>query len=99
MTTFTARLVDFTYAPPTVLSNTTLVKNATDAIIDSIAQPVHIGSIVGEIGVNIGAAIYPLHAASPEDLLERADEAMYRAKQSGRTYCLYSSSARPEPAR
>ena len=68
------------------------------AIADSIAQPVHVGSIVGEIFVNIGAAIYPLHAASPEDLLERADEAMYRAKQPSLTYCLYPNSARPELA-
>lgn len=68
------------------------------AVADSIVQPVHIGSIVGEIGVNIGGAIYPLHAASVDQLLERADEAMYRAKQSRQTYCLFGSWPRLERA-
>ena len=61
------------------------------AIAASIIKPVQVGQIVGEIGVNIGAAIYPLHAASVDELLERADQAMYRAKQSGQTYCLFGS--------
>jgi diguanylate cyclase (GGDEF)-like protein len=61
------------------------------AIAASIITPVQVGQIVGEIGVNIGAAIYPLHAASVDELLERADQAMYRAKQSGQTYCLFGS--------
>jgi diguanylate cyclase (GGDEF)-like protein/PAS domain S-box-containing protein len=68
------------------------------AIADSIAKPVRVGSIVGEIGVNIGGAIYPLHAASVDELLERADQAMYQAKQLHQIYCLYGSSPRAEHA-
>lgn len=44
------------------------------------------------IGASIGIAIYPDHAASQQDLLERADQAMYAVKQSGRnSYRMYSS--------
>ena len=68
------------------------------AIADSIAKPVRVGSIVGEYGVNIGGAIYPLHAASVDELLERADQAMYQAKQLHQIYCLYGSSPRAEHA-
>ena len=32
--------------------------------------------------ISIGIAIYPDHAQTPEDLLQRADEAMYQAKKS-----------------
>jgi len=61
------------------------------AISDSVVKPVRVDSIIGEIGVNIGAAIFPLHAASAEELLERADQAMYQAKQLQQVYRLYGS--------
>ncbi len=40
---------------------------------------------------SIGVALYPDHAESATELLQRADRAMYRAKQNGRDgYALYS---------
>ncbi|HEY3236089.1 MAG TPA: GGDEF domain-containing protein [Polyangiaceae bacterium] len=35
-------------------------------------------------GISIGVAGFPEHADSPEGLFQRADEALYRAKQSGK---------------
>ena len=39
---------------------------------------------VGNISASIGVANFPLHASDPEELFERADEALYKAKQEGR---------------
>lgn len=39
---------------------------------------------LGQISVSIGAAAYPDHAMSPEELVERADKALYVAKKCGR---------------
>jgi diguanylate cyclase (GGDEF)-like protein len=39
---------------------------------------------LGRITVSIGAASFPKHALSSEDLIERADKALYVAKNSGR---------------
>jgi len=39
---------------------------------------------LGRITVSIGAASYPKHASNLEDLVERADKALYVAKNSGR---------------
>lgn len=36
------------------------------------------------VTVSIGVATYPLHAYNPADLIKRADEALYEAKESGR---------------
>lgn len=39
---------------------------------------------VGQISASIGVANFPLHASDPDELFERADEALYKAKQQGR---------------
>ena len=70
----------------------------TLAIADSIGKPVRVDSIVGEIAVNIGGAIFPAQAASGEELLERADQAMYQAKQLQQVYRLYGSAPLLESA-
>jgi len=41
------------------------------------------------ITASIGVAAYPADARTPSDLLERADEAMYHSKQSGRNAVSY----------
>ena len=36
------------------------------------------------ISVSIGLALYPTHAGDIEEVLRKADEAMYHAKRSGK---------------
>lgn len=40
------------------------------------------------IGASVGAAIYPFHGKTLKELFQRADQALYRAKNSGRNRCL-----------
>ena len=43
------------------------------------------------VGTSIGIAVYPSHGEDPEELLRKADEAMYKVKQSGKNnYQIYS---------
>ncbi|MGY4879369.1 GGDEF domain-containing protein [Vreelandella aquamarina] len=43
---------------------------------------------LGRITLSCGIAVYPEHATTPEKLLQRADEALYQAKRSGRDRCV-----------
>jgi len=38
--------------------------------------------------VSIGVATFPNHAKSAEELIKRADTAMYLAKHAGRNLCI-----------
>lgn len=53
-----------------------------------IEQPMHVDSLDLRPGVTIGAALFPLHGATAELLLQSADQAMYQAKRAGLSYCL-----------
>lgn len=68
-----------------------LLQRRAHIIAQQIAQPVQLGALVCQVGVNIGGAIYPRHGRSAAQLIEKADQAMYRAKQSGRTYRLFDA--------
>ncbi|HYW77049.1 MAG TPA: EAL domain-containing protein [Gammaproteobacteria bacterium] len=52
-------------------------------IMSAIEPPLQIGTERLVIRASIGAAIYPRHADNAEDLLRRADLAMYRVKSHG----------------
>jgi diguanylate cyclase (GGDEF)-like protein len=59
-------------------------------LVDTVSQPFELAGRQALIGVSVGIAIYPQHGESPDLLLRHADQALYRAKKSGRkTFCLF----------
>jgi diguanylate cyclase (GGDEF)-like protein len=53
-------------------------------IIDAIARPFDLDGHWASVGTSIGIALAPEHGTDPEDLLRKADLALYDAKASGR---------------
>jgi len=43
------------------------------------------------VTISLGAAIYPMHGDTSEELISRADQALYQAKQAGRNCVVISS--------
>ncbi len=50
-------------------------------MLQAIAEPLAIDDIVAAVGASIGIAFYPRDGKTAEELLSRADAAMYRAKR------------------
>jgi diguanylate cyclase (GGDEF)-like protein/PAS domain S-box-containing protein len=53
-------------------------------VMDSVAQPVMLGTKEFFVTASIGVAVYPSEGTSADSLIEHADIAMYRAKKLGR---------------
>ncbi|HEU5482469.1 MAG TPA: EAL domain-containing protein [Sphingomicrobium sp.] len=69
-----------------------LVEQLAQRIIDSIKQPYDIDGTTIEIGVSIGCAFGPIDGATVDDLILKADLALYEAKGAGRGIARYFSS-------
>ena len=54
-------------------------------IIESVSKPVQLDDGEAAVGVSIGIAYYPDHGQTPEALIKKADEALYRAKGAGKS--------------
>lgn len=52
-------------------------------LIDSIAEPYHVDSLTLQINVSLGIAKYPVSGESCEELIKKADMAMYMSKSKG----------------
>ena len=62
------------------------------AVAHSIGQPLRLDAATGALGVNSGGALSPRHGRSEAALLDAADKAMYRAKQTSTHYRLADDS-------
>jgi diguanylate cyclase (GGDEF)-like protein/PAS domain S-box-containing protein len=64
-------------------------------IVQALANPYHLAKVdltITTVTTSVGIAISPAHGTSVQDLLKRADLAMYAAKESGRNgYRLYDA--------
>lgn len=58
-----------------------------DRVMAAVCQPVDVEGYSLGVTCSLGIASYPEDADSAQALLERADAAMYRAKESGRNVC------------
>jgi diguanylate cyclase (GGDEF)-like protein len=57
------------------------------SLIDVLSRPYRVGSHDVEIGASIGIALYPDHDTDTNELLKKADMALYSAKDEGRGVC------------
>jgi diguanylate cyclase (GGDEF)-like protein len=64
-----------------------------DSIIKSVAEPYMIDQTEIRIGVSIGCAFGPIDGATVDDLILKADLALYQAKDAGRGVAKYFSAA------
>lgn len=63
-----------------------------EKIVASFYQPFHLDSIDAYVTASLGIAIYPQHGDDLDTLINKADKAMYEAKNSGRNrYCFYKN--------
>jgi diguanylate cyclase (GGDEF)-like protein/PAS domain S-box-containing protein len=67
------------------------VEDLACRIIESVAEPYHIDKAEIRIGVSIGCAFGPIDGQSVDDLIQKADLALYQAKAQGRGTCCYFS--------
>jgi diguanylate cyclase (GGDEF)-like protein/PAS domain S-box-containing protein len=68
------------------------VEKLAERIIAAIAEPYMIDQIEIRIGVSIGCAFGPIDGATVDDLILKADLALYQAKDAGRGCARYFSS-------
>ncbi|CAN5573964.1 hypothetical protein BH20ACT18_BH20ACT18_07000 [soil metagenome] len=70
---------------PTGLPNHTLFsEEIARRLTDALAEPFPVSTESVALGASIGIALAPGLAEHPEEVIARADVAMYRAKQAGR---------------
>ncbi len=60
------------------------IGHIADSLFGTIAMPVSVAGLEFVIKPSIGIAIYPDHGFAGDELIEKADTAMYQAKKSSR---------------
>ena len=66
-----------------------MVETLAERVIAAIAEPYHIDKAEIRIGVSIGCAFGPIDGQSVDDLIQKADLALYQAKAKGRGTCCF----------
>lgn len=66
------------------VSSTKDVEKTAETIIQRLSEPFYIDSYEHLIGASIGISVYPKDGNTWDELLQKSDIAMYKAKQAGR---------------
>ncbi len=75
----------------TDISGRSSVGMVAQKMLDVLSQPFDLHRGAAQVGCSVGIAIYPANGEQPESLLERADVAMYAAKEGGKNTFTFSS--------
>jgi diguanylate cyclase (GGDEF)-like protein len=83
---FACRLGGEEFALILSASNTEAAQKRAELLREEVNQLTvqHNGEVLGKVSLSIGISTYPELASSAEQLLQTADEALYRAKSEGR---------------
>jgi GGDEF domain-containing protein len=54
-----------------------------DAVVERLSQPIETSSGTVELSATVGIARTPDHGTTPDEVVEAADRALYRAKRAG----------------
>lgn len=65
------------------------VREVTQRIIDHVKKPKILNGHSIELGVSIGVSMLPQDGSTRDELISRADKALYRAKEDGRNRCVF----------
>ena len=74
------------------LTDTSIVQDLSERLIDVLATPFDLGQISLHVGASVGIALLPEHADGIEQLVQRADVALYVAKTDRNTTRTYDPS-------
>jgi len=81
------------------LSDQFAIDQLAQRSLEAMSRPYEVAGVEVETSASIGIAMAPDHGDSYDELLSRADEAMYQAKSRGRNaFQMYSGSAPGPPA-
>ncbi|MBU8912863.1 MAG: EAL domain-containing protein [Spirochaetales bacterium] len=69
-----------------------------EKLLSTFRDPIPVDGREFAVGVSIGAAIMPTHTTSVEDLMNKADQALYAAKQERNAFRLYHDRMDATPA-
>jgi diguanylate cyclase (GGDEF)-like protein/PAS domain S-box-containing protein len=73
------------------VSDSVVAGRLAEKIIDLLSEPYVVAGNQARIGVSVGISLYSIDTEGPDELLAQADQALYRAKESGRAgYRFYS---------
>lgn len=62
-------------------------------ILNTLAEPFQVRNETVYVSASIGIALFPLDASEPDDLVRKADQAMYAAKKNGKNqFCYFTQS-------
>ena len=67
--------------------NEDVVRRLGLRIIDRVSTPISFGDVSIQIGASVGVALWPAHGMIDEELLRKADVAVFHAKEEGRGVC------------
>ncbi|WP_052339866.1 EAL domain-containing protein [Gorillibacterium massiliense] len=66
------------------------IAGLVEGIFERFKQPVKTDGGIVHVGFHIGASLYPEHGLQPDEVIMRADIALYKAKEEGNRFVLYS---------